>query len=468
LSLTTPSLPLRAALFFNDRHYYSQILKFALPIALLQLFFSTLNLTANVMVGQLGDTAVAAVSLAGQIFFLLNLMVFGIGSGAAMFTAQLWGRRDIPNIRRVLGLALALSLVSAAIFLVIAEFFPAAALSIYSKDPQVIAQGSRYLRIFGFSFILFAISATFSLVLRSVGEVRLPVIVTIFSLILNIGLSYALIFGKFGLPPLGIYGAAIAILISRSVECLLMVTVTYVFKLPPAGTLRQLFTFDVPFAKCVLIPVLPILVNELLWSFGITTYQVIYARMGTEQLAAINISMTITDLAMVVFFGLGTATSILVGNLIGSDQDNQAQVYAGRSLALSFLGGLLFGVALWLFSPKILSLYKVSPEVIVYAKSILMVSATFLWVRMMNLVQFLGIFRAGGDTRFALVLDGIIIWVVGVPLTAFGAFVLHLPIYLVYLLTMSEELVKWLFGLWRYFSQKWIHNLANTVETVPS
>jgi len=466
LSITIPSATRRIAIFFNDRQYYSRLLRFALPIALQQLIFSGLNLVASVMVGQLGDTAVAAVGLAGQIFFLLNLLVFGIGSGAAMFTAQLWGRRDIPNIRRVLGLSLTLSMIGAVFFLVIAEFFPAAVLSIYSRDPAVIALGSSYLRIFGFSFLFFSVTATFSLVLRSIGEVRLPVSVTIGALLLNIILSYVFIFGKLGLPALGVNGAAYAILISRSLECFALITLTYYLKLPPAGKLSELLSYDMAFARIVLRPVLPVAINEILWSLGITAYQVIYARTGTEQLAAMNISIAIVDLAVVAFIGLGNATSILVGNFIGSRDETQAQVYAGRSLALSGIGGMVIGVLIFLLSPFILSLYKVSPETIGYAQKILVISCSFLWLRMMNLVIFIGILRAGGDTRFGLVLDGFIIWLVGVPLTAFGAFVLHLPIYLVYLLTMSEELVKWSLGIWRYFSKKWIHNLAETVSEI--
>jgi Na+-driven multidrug efflux pump len=223
----------------------------------------------------------------------------------------------------------------------------------------------------------------------------------------------------------------------------------------------------VHFANHVLRPVLPVLINEILWSLGITAYQVIYARLGTEQLAAVNISTTITDLAVVAFIGLGNATAILVGNMIGSGDEQHAQAYAGRSLLLSFLGSLLLGIALLTLSPFILSLYKVSPEVIIYARSVLLISASFLWLRMMNLIIFIGIFRAGGDTRFALLLDGFIIWLVGVPLTAYGAFVLHLPIYLVYLLTMSEEIAKWSLGLWRFFSHRWIHNLTETVVEIP-
>ena len=466
LSLVSSSQLSRVTAFFIDRQYYSHVLKFALPIALQQLIFSGLNLVSSVMVGQLGDTTVAAVGLANQIFFLLNLLIFGIGSGAAMFTAQLWGQKDISNIRRVLGLSLTLSLASAVIFLVLAELFPSTILGIYSRDPEVIALGSSYLRIFAFSFIFFGITATISLVLRSIGEVRLPVTVTVCALILNIILSYVLIFGKLGLPALGVNGAAYSILISRGLECIILISMTYYLKLPIAGNLRELFSFDLVFAGKVLRPVMPIVINEILWSLGITAYQVIYARIGTEQLAAINISVAIVDLAMIVFIGLGNATSILVGNFIGSGDEGQAHVYAGRSLALSAIGGMVIGILILLLSPFILSLYKVSPQTIDYAQSILLVSCATLWIRMTNLVIFIGVLRAGGDTRYGLILDGFTIWLVGVPLTAYGAFVLHLPIHLVYLLTMSEELVKWSLGLWRYFSKKWIHNLTETVSAI--
>ena len=243
-----------------------------------------------------------------------------------------------------------------------------------------------------------------------------------------------------------------------------MVSFTYLRRLPPAGNLKQLFSFDIPFTRAFLKPVLPVAVNELLWSLGITTYQIIYARMGTEELAAVNIAATISDLAVVAFIGIGNATAILVGNLIGSERYERAQLYGGRSLALGASGGLVIGFFLFLFSPLILNFYKVSPQVILMARTLIIITSASLWLRMSNLILFIGIFRAGGDTRFALVLDGLIIWLVGVPLTAYGAFVLEWPIYLVFMLTLSEEFSKFGLGMWRYFSKKWIHNLAETVS----
>lgn len=213
--------------FFSDKEYYRRLYKIAFPVSLQNLVTSSLNMVGWVMVGQLGAVPVAAVGLANQIFFLLNLMLFGITTGSAMFTAQLWGKRDVQNIRKVLGLALCLGLVAALLFLLIAEVFPSVALSIYSQDPAVIALGSEYLRIIGFSFPLFAISFCFAIVMRSTGDARTPLIVTFTSLTINTLVSYVLIFGRMGLPTLGVDGAAVGVLVARFVEVSLYLILTY-------------------------------------------------------------------------------------------------------------------------------------------------------------------------------------------------------------------------------------------------
>ena len=450
--------------FFSDREYFRRLVKIGVPIAFQQLIMSSLNMVGVVMIGQLGAAPVAAVGLANQIFFLLNLVLFAIGSGSAMFTAQLWGTRDIRNIRRVLGLALTLGLLIATFFLCVAEFFPEQVLSIYSKDQLVISIGSDYLRIIGFSFLLYAISFCYSSILRSTGDVHTPLIVTLISLLLNTLLSYTLIFGKFGLPSLGVQGAGIAVLCSRIVECALLLIIIYRKRSPAAGKLSEIFSYDRAFARLVLIPILPVVGNEILWSFGITAYNVIYARMGTNEIAAMNIVASIDQVAFVIFIGIGNACAIMVGNRIGAGDEAQAFRYAARSLVLSILGGILMGTILLACRDLVLSLYNVSPVVIGYAYRVLTIIGLMLWLRASNMTLFVGILRSGGDTRFAFILDGIIIWVVGVPLAFTAAFILYLPVYWVYLFVMSEEIVKWMLGVYRFRTRKWIHNLAHTVE----
>jgi putative MATE family efflux protein len=449
--------------FYSDRDYFRLLVKIAIPIALQNAVSSSLNMVGSLMIGQKGEVAVASVGLAGQVFFLLNLLLFGIGSGAAMFTAQLWGKRDIPDIRRVLALALTLGLIAASVFFGLSRYYPELILGIYSKDPAVILEGSRYLSIFAWSFFFFAVTFSYALTLRSVGEVKAPVIISISALTLSAILTYGLVFGNLGLPEMGVPGAAMALVIARAVECLAIVGYTYLSKSPAAATLHDFLRIDFHFIGRVMVPVLPIIANEFLWSMGITTYYVIYGRMGTDSIAAMNIVSTIDQLALVILFGLTSATSVIVGNQIGAGNLEKAYLYGGRSLGLGAGIGMIIGVLVVLLSPVILSLYKVSPEVIKLAQTTLIIASCFIWLRSMNAINIVGNLRAGGDTTYSLVLDGLIIWVLGVPMAYLGAFVLDLPVYLVYLFVMSEELAKWILGLGRFLSRKWIHNLTVVV-----
>jgi putative MATE family efflux protein len=463
----TTSLPRRRLAqiidFFTDREYYRQLVVFALPLAMQNLIISSLNMVGVVMIGQLGETPVAAVGLAAQIFFLLQLVLFGINSGASMFTAQLWGKLDLSNIRKVLVMAITLGLGAGTIFLSLAWLAPQAVLGIYSTDPEVVALGSQYLRIFGWAYIFFPVTFSFSMVMRSIGDVKTPMLVSAGALAFNALLSYLLIFGKLGLPALGVQGAAIAGLLARLLECGVLLWIVYRRRSPIALHLRDLLGLDLSFIGRVFKPMLPVILNETFWSFGTTAYSVVYARIGTDSIAAMNIVSTIDNLAFVFIFGLSNATAIMVGNRIGSGDESRAFKYAVRSLILAILFGILVGSQVLLWSPYIVGLYKVPPVVIEYASKVLIILAALVWLRAANSIIVVGILRSGGDALFSFFLDGMVIWIVGVPMAFFTAFVLHWPVYWVYLAIMSEELLKWVIGMLRIFSKKWIHNLTQTV-----
>ncbi|HMU91389.1 MAG TPA: MATE family efflux transporter [Anaerolineales bacterium] len=451
---------------YSDREYFNNVFKIALPIIFQQFVYALLNMLGVVFVGQKGDTAVAAVGLAGQIAFLLNLVHFGIISGAAMFTAQFWGRQDIPNLKRVLGLCLMFAISASAVFFAISQFVPEWFLGIYSKDPEVIAMGTEYVRTFSWTFLFMAVSASYVFVMRSTGSVKLPTYVSVGVLSLNTLLSYVLIFGYFGMPEMGVQGAAVAAVIARALECVILLYVIYAYKFPVAASIKELTDFDLAFTARVIKPMLPVMLNELFWSLGITTYNAIYGRMGTEALATVNIVSPIEQIAFVVFVGLANATSVLVGNRIGAGKDDEAYLYGGRSIGLGIAGGVLLGLLLQIFKVPALSLFNVSSEVLQNASVMVNIVSIFLWVRVNNMTIVVGILRAGGDTRFSLFLDGIIIWLVGVPFAALGAFYFHLPVYFVYLCVMSEEVTKWILGIFRWRSRKWIHNLASQMEGI--
>ena len=447
--------------YYNDREYFSQILKIALPITFQNFIFSALNMASVIMIGQKGDVAVAAVGLAGQIFFLLNLVLFGLGSGTGIFTAQLWGKKDVINIRKVLGLSLRLSICAAMVFFLLSQFFSKQILAIYSTDNRVITAGAEYLRIFSWSFFFFAVTFGYVFILRSTGIVRLPVAASVISLIANAFLTFGLVFGKFGLPEYSINGAAIATILARGIECTILLIGIYSTKnSPAAASIKELRYFNWSFTWKIMKPVIPVALNEIFWSFGITTYNIIYARMGTDSIAAINIFSSVDNMAFIFFIGLGNATAVIVGNKIGSQDFENAYKYSGRSIGLAISVGLLTGCALLLLRHPILSLYYVSQQVSENAYLIMTIAALAIWLRASNMVIIIGTLRSGGDTIYSLILDGFVIWLVGVPLAALGAFYFMLPIQWVYFLVLSEELTKFSFGLRRYFTRKWINNLT--------
>ena len=435
-----------------------------------QVIVSLLNMVGVVMVGQKGEAAVAAVGLSGQVSFLLSLILFGVGSGSAMFTAQLWGRKDVSQLRKVLSLSLMLALGVSLIFFLLSLVFPAFIIGIFSRDPEVIRLGGAYLGVFAWSFPFFAITYIFSLILRSTTNVRLPMFVSIGALGFNTVLTYGLIFGRLGLPGLGIQGAAVAVVISRILECSGLLLLIYGQHLPVAATLRELFSFDFSFISTVLKPVLPVVLNEFLWSMAVTVYSVVYARMGTGSIAAINMISTIDNLTFSVLGGIGFATSIMVGNQIGAGKEEEAYRIAARSLFMGATTGLLLGGIALLGADHILALYKVSPVVLQDAETTLLVFGASLWLRATNSIMVVGVLRSGGDTRFCLIIDGFIIWLVGVPAMMIGAFVFRIPVYWVYMLTLTDEATKCVVSLPRFVSRKWIHNLARTVsaEHIPA
>jgi putative MATE family efflux protein len=450
----------RLADFYRDRFFLVQLYHLAVPIALQNLLTASLGMVASVMVGQLGDAAIASVGLAGQIFFLLNLILFGIGSGSAMFTAQLWGKKEITSLHKVLGLCLAMGFGVAALFLVACEFFPTAIIGIFTIDPQVILLGSDYLRIYAIAFLFFSITSAFATVLRSTGEVKLPLVVTVSALALNVALNYVLIFGAFGLPALGIRGAAISAVIARVAECVVLVSITYWKKYPVAAKPSELLGFNLGFFARIFKPVFPVILNELMWSLAVTVYSIVYARLGTPSIAAMNIVATVDNLALVPFMALSTGIAIISGHRIGAGEQDQAFRDVGRTLGLTAALALLVSGLVFTIKGPVIGLYKITPDVAFLSNRALIILAVWLIVRSQNMILVVGMMRSGGDTRYSLFLDGVIIWILGVPMAILGGFVLHLPVYWVYLMVMAEEFTKCILGLRRYFTRKWIHDLT--------
>ena len=448
---------------FNDRRFYSSMLKLAVPITIQQLISSSTNLLDVLMIGQLGESSIAALGLSNQIFFLLSLFLFGISSGSAIFTAQYWGKGDMVNLRKVMGIGLTLALTVGTFYTLIALLIPEIILGFYTNDQAVIEIGSQYLRIVGFGYIFTAISLTYMSVLRSTQNVRLPMTITIIALSTNIFLNYCLIFGNFGFPQLGVQGAAIGTLIARALEFSLMIFFSYRFKTAAAAKLQEL-RYSLSFFKQVLKTSMPAAINEVVWSLGITTYYAVYAHIGTNAVAAVNITATIENMTFVFFIGAANACAIMIGNQIGAGNEKDAYDYGIRFLVISFILSIILGALVIILRPLILSLYNIGPTSYEYAYKIQFIYAISMWIRTTNLILFIGILRSGGDTQFALKVEMSSVWLIGVPIALIGGFVLHLSVHYVYALVLLEEIVKMAIVIPRFVSRKWIHNLTSITE----
>jgi putative MATE family efflux protein len=447
--------------FLHDKAFLRAALTLAVPVAFQQLITAALNMIDVIMVGQLGEASVAALGLANQIFFLLILFIFGVTSGMSIFTAQFWGKGDTESIRKVLGICLGVSVSVAFVFSLGATLIPETLMRFYSTDPEVIRLGSDYLRIVGLSYTLMAISFSYISILRSITQVKLTVVVSVLALALKTTIAYVLIFGHFGFPALGVRGAAIGTSVGWAFECVLLLILVYAYKTPLAANPLTFFRFDRIFLFNVLNTSMPAALNEVIWSFGITIYNAVYARIGTNAIAAINISATVEELVFVLFIGLGNACSVMVGNKIGEKDRATAFEYSRRFTILAVALALLGGVVVLLIRETVAGWYQLSPEAEGYLLKIMLVYAVSAWLRVFNFMLFIGALRAGGDTRYAMFTELFSIWVIGVPAALIGGFVLDLPVYVVYALVLLEEAAKAIVVFRRYISRKWINDLVN-------
>lgn len=447
---------------WKDKAFYRMLLAIGIPIALQNLVSSALNMLDTMMIGRLGENEIAAVGLANQFFFVFVLILFGINSGAGIFTSQFWGRRDTANIKRVLGMALGMGMVVALVFTGLAVFFPVTVMRFFTKDPLVIELGSQYMRAVSPCYVITAISFAYSFGARSIGQAKLPMIVSVASLLTNGVFNYFLIFGTFGFPKLGVVGAAIATVIARIVEMGILLTVIYKNSMPIGGNFREMTDVSAALFKQYIKTGFPVILNELCWSLGVTMYSVAYARISTEAIASFQIASTIQSFFMVVSMGLGNACAIMIGNTLGAKEEEKAITYATKFSIVGTGTGVLLGGLLWITAPLILLLYNVSPEVHRQALYILRVMSLFFSAKIFNSVLIVGILRSGGDTTFSLFLEMCSVWLVGVPMAFLGAHFLKLPIYWVVAMVSLEEVVKGSVGIFRVLSRKWL----KTIEAV--
>ena len=444
--------------------FYRTVIALVVPMALQNLINVGVTAADVIMLGAVGEDALSGASLAGQVQYIMTLFLFGLTSGATVLTAQYWGKGDKDAIEKILGIAVKTAVFVTALFTAAALVVPALLLRVFTSDPVVIAEGVKYLRVVAFTYIMIGITQAYLYIMRSVERVIVATVVYLLSLICNIIMNSIFIFGLFGLPAMGISGAALGTLCARILEVVLVAGYARFFNKDIKLRLRYVLHTDKVLFGDFMKYALPVVINEVMWGLGTAANTAILGHMGSPVVAANSVAQVARQLATVVSFGLSSAAAIYLGKTIGEKRMEHARAYAKRFIGLSLIMGVLGGAVILIASPVASAFLSLSAEAKDYLRIMFFVMSYFVVGQAFNTTMVVGIFRSGGDTRFGLILDVSTMWCCSILLGFLAAFVFKLSVPVVYMILMSDEIIKIPITFWRYRSCKWLRDVTRDAK----
>lgn len=441
----------------RKRSLRKEIVRLALPIALQQFMTALVGACDAIMLGKLSQDAMSAVSLATQVTFVFNLFMFAFMAGENMFVAQYYGKGDYTGISQVFSLVTKICGCIAVVFLVGTLFFPEQLMRILTNEETLIVLGSEYLRVIGISYVFSGIAQIFLAIMKNCGAVNMSTLINGVMVILNIALNAGFIFGLSGFPKMGIKGAALATVLATVVQFLW--SVGYVLcriravKFSLRSCEKKLFGRF--WQKTV-----PLLINNLAWGIGFSMYSVIMGHLGTDAVAANGIANISKNLVVCFCLGLGNAGSIIVGNRLGADRLQEAKEVGETLTKTAIIAGIVSGLVLIALSPFITKMVDLTPTARGYLQKMLLISSYYIAGKSVNCMTIGGIFAAGGDSKFGMLCDSVTLWCIIVPLGCICAFILKLPVMVVYFVLNLDEIIKLPVVYKHYKKYKWIKNLT--------
>lgn len=441
----------------RKRSLRKEIVRLALPIALQQFMTALVGACDAIMLGKLSQDAMSAVSLATQVTFVFNLFMFAFMAGENMFVAQYYGKGDYTGISQVFSLVTKICGCIAVVFLAGTLFFPEQLMRILTNEETLIVLGSEYLRVIGISYVFSGIAQIFLAIMKNCGAVNMSTLINGVMVILNIALNAVFIFGLSGFPKMGIKGAALATVLATVVQFLW--SVGYVLcriravKFSLRSCEKKLFGHF--WQKTV-----PLLINNLAWGIGFSMYSVIMGHLGTDAVAANGIANISKNLVVCFCLGLGNAGSIIVGNRLGADRLQEAKEVGETLTKTAIIAGIVSGLVLIALSPFITKMVDLTPIARGYLQKMLLISSYYIAGKSVNCMTIGGIFAAGGDSKFGMLCDSVTLWCIIVPLGCICAFILKLPVMVVYFVLNLDEIIKLPVVYKHYKKYKWIKNLT--------
>ena len=450
----------------RDPGFLRKLWVIAVPIALQNLINFGVTAADTIMVGRLGEVQFSAVAVSNQLTILYMVTSLGVAAGCGVLAAQYWGADNKQKVREIIAFMYRVMALVTLFFAGVAFFFPEYVLRFIIPDhPEVIAEGVRYLRIMAVGYLFFGFTTAGVAVLRSTGTVKIAVVVSSVSLVVSVFLNYALIFGRFGFPALGVPGAAIATSVARLVECVILAVYLFRFEESVAFRIRHIFQPSEGVARSFAIHSSPVMVNEVGWALANFMVGVVVGRMGQEFVAANGIATLLVQFVGVAILGLASAAAAIVGNSIGAGAQEEAKRYANGMLALSFLVGVAGFVVIQAVRLPVIYFYEISETAQFYARQITHAVSVNTIFHSIALVAILGTLRGGGDTKFAMLIDVVFVWLVAIPLGALAGLWFGWPVVIVYIILRSEDLFKVGLVLWRIPRGKWLKDVREDAES---
>jgi len=439
------------------------ILFLAIPVALQMLMQSMLGMADVLMVGHLGTAAVAAVGLAAKIHFLMLVLMSGLATGASILIAQYAGAKDTRSCQKTFSVTMLVGSATILPFFIAFAFFSSIWVDWINPDKEVVMLAATYLMITAPVLLLTQWIVIYEASLRAMGHTTMPLVAGIFAAVINIIMNYALINGHWGFPALGVAGAAWATLISRCLQAVLMVSWVYfskqIFALnfsqwKQAKDKKQIRRY-IQFAS-------PLVANYAIWAVGNSVYHLMTGFSGTQALAVMGVIVPVESAFFALFVGFANASAVLIGRELGAGNMQAAWDLRLFFEKLTYTLLVIFCVSLWFLRPRVVGLFD---QLDAESKHLLMQTLSFfcvfVFLKVSNLIRIVGVLRAGGDNKFTLITDTIVMWGFGIPIFIFSIFVLHLSFIYLYLLMYLEDALKFIPVLKRVISRKWMNNLTH-------
>lgn len=445
--------------YLGDRAFYANVAAVAVPISLQGLITIGVNMMDTIMLGSLGETALSASSLANQFINIYHICCMGIGMGASVLTSRFWGMQDKHSLRRAVTIMLRLCLVIGLGFTVATILTPRGLMGIYTREEPIIQAGAGYFRWSVPCYLLLGFSLTCTIVLRSVGQVRLPLFSSIGAFFVNIFFNYTFIFGKFGAPAMGVEGAALGTLLSRAFEFAFICGYFFFIDQKIGYRLGHLFLKCGDMVGDYLRVSIPVLVSDTLLALGNSAVAMVMGRIGSSFVSANAITAVTQQLSTVFIQGISNASAIITGHTLGQGDGEKAQRQGVTFLGLGAMIGILAGGLIMLISGPVIGCYNINAETEAIAGQLMLAVGVIVIFQSMNSILTKGVLRGGGDTKFLMVADILFLWVASIPLGALAGLWWHLPAFWVYSFLKIDQFIKAVWCIFRLKSKKWIKKI---------